>query len=160
MLEPKRYRSVSRPLVPLLRLRGAPLLGAWGWGPCWSSGACRSVRPALPSSALLRPLSCAAVPHCAAAPLPKALRPFPHPLIVLALCNTPLPPPPFLAPCPAQLSDKWARHMVCRSDVTGAFLSRAAVELLLRHYPLAQARARGGCMRGWVGDTGGAHGCR
>lgn len=33
--------------------------------------------------------------------------------------------------------------MTCRTEVTGALLSRAAVELLLQHYPLAQVRGLG-----------------
>lgn len=41
-------------------------------------------------------------------------------------------------PAAAQLSARWVRHMSCRTEVTGALLTRQAVELLLRHYPLAQ----------------------
>lgn len=54
------------------------------------------------------------------------------------------------APLP-QLSEKWARHLVCLTEVTGAFLSRPALELLLRHYPLAQVRVPA-CMHGVGGQ--------
>lgn len=42
-----------------------------------------------------------------------------------------------VSPCP-QLAERWRPVVVARTEVQGVLLTRPAVELVLKHYPLAQ----------------------